>query len=96
MISTTYWLMMLELFPQRMRGMITGLAVSVQWFFNASVAFLFPVIMASFGNATFYMVAAISLLSFVFVARFVPETRGKSLEKLEAHLEKEPTPDVAA
>lgn len=52
--------------------------------------------MASFGNATFYMFAAITLLSFVLVARFVPETRGKSLEKLEAHLEKEPTPDAAA
>jgi sugar porter (SP) family MFS transporter len=92
MVSTTYWLMMSELFPQRMRGMIAGIAVAVQWLFNATVAFVFPMAMAAFGSATFYIFVAINLLSLFFVIRFVPETRGKSLEKLEEHLEEELSP----
>jgi sugar porter (SP) family MFS transporter len=95
MVSTVYWLMMSELFPQRMRGMIAGSAVAVMWLFNASVAFLFPVAMAAFGYATFFIFVAINVLSLLFVIRFVPETRGKSLEKLEEHLEKELTPSAA-
>lgn len=95
MVSTTYWLMMSELFPQRMRGMIAGIAVALQWVFNATVAFLFPMIMAKVGYSTFFIFFAINLLSLLFVARFVPETRGKSLEKLEAHLEQELTPETA-
>jgi sugar porter (SP) family MFS transporter len=94
MVSTTYWLMMSELFPQRLRGMIVGIAVSAQWLFNAAVAFLFPVIMASVGNSTFYIFCVINMLSLLFVVRFVPETRGKSLEKLEEELEQELTPDA--
>jgi MFS transporter, SP family, major inositol transporter len=95
MVSPTYWLLMSELFPQRMRGMIAGVAVAVQWIFNATVAFLFPVVMAWVGYSTFYVFFAVNILSLVFVARFVPETRGKSLEKLEEHLEEKLTPEPA-
>jgi sugar porter (SP) family MFS transporter len=92
MVSTVYWLMMSELFPQRIRGMIAGVAVAVMWLFNASVAFLFPMAMAAFGYATFFVFVAINLVSLAFVIRFVPETRGKSLEKLEEHLQAELSP----
>lgn len=95
MVSTTYWLMMSELYPQRMRGMIAGIAVALQWVFNATVAFLFPMIMSVVGYSTFFIFFAINVLSVLFVARFVPETRGKSLEKLEAHLQRELTPEPA-
>lgn len=95
MIATVYWLMMSELFPQRMRGMIAGVSVSAQWMFNAGVAFLFPMVMAEVGSATFYIFAAVNVLSLLFVLRFVPETRGRSLEKLEAHLQRKLTPDEA-
>ena len=92
MISTVYWLMMSELFPQRMRGRVVGLSVAAMWMFNAAVAFLFPLVMASLGASTFFVFAAINVLSLLFVFKFVPETRGKSLEKLEAHLEEQLTP----
>ncbi|RWR09117.1 sugar porter family MFS transporter [Paenirhodobacter populi] len=87
MIATVYWLMMSELFPQRVRGLIAGLAIAVQWLFNATVAFCFPVLLHLFGSGTFFLFAAINVLSLIFVIRVVPETRGRSLEKLEAHLE---------
>jgi major inositol transporter-like SP family MFS transporter len=38
----------------------------------------------------------INVMSLIFVAMCVPETRGKSLEQIERHMEKEFTPDETA
>lgn len=87
LISPVYWLLMSELFPMRLRGVLTGTAVACQWVFNGLVALLFPMAMAQFGSATFFVFAGINVLSLVFVATCLPETRGKSLEVLESYLE---------
>ncbi|MET0264862.1 MAG: cyclic pyranopterin monophosphate synthase MoaC [Duganella sp.] len=55
------------------------------------VALLFPIAMAQFGSATFFVFAAINVGSLIFVATCLPETEGKSLEGLEKYLEKELT-----
>ncbi|EKU81816.1 sugar porter family MFS transporter [Massilia timonae] len=88
LIAPVYWLLMSELFPMHVRGVLTGTAVACQWVFNALVALLFPIALAQFGSATFFVFAAINIASLAFVATCVPETRGKSLEGLERHLEK--------
>jgi len=89
LISPVYWLLMSELFPMRLRGVLTGSAVACQWIFNALVALAFPIAMARFGSATFFVFAAINVGSLVFIAACLPETRGKSLEGLESYLQKE-------
>ncbi|SEL94927.1 MFS transporter, sugar porter (SP) family [Pseudoxanthomonas sp. GM95] len=86
LIAPVYWLMMSEMFPTRVRGLVTGLAVACQWVFNGVVSFLFPMLLDHFGGATFFVAAAINVGSLLFVMRIVPETRGKSLEEIEAHL----------
>ncbi|WAH56840.1 sugar porter family MFS transporter [Pseudomonas silvicola] len=88
-IAPVYWLLMSELFPMQVRGLLTGVAVSMQWLFNATVAFLFPIAISSLGNPTFYVFAAINVGSLLFVALCLPETRGKSLEQIEKHMKKE-------
>lgn len=88
-IAPVYWLLMSELFPNQVRGLLTGVAVAVQWLCNATVAFSFPVALEAIGNYTFYVFAAINLGSLVFVYFCLPETRGKSLEEIERHLKKE-------
>jgi MFS transporter, SP family, major inositol transporter len=88
LISPVYWLLMSELFPLHVRGVLTGSAVACQWVFNGLVALLFPIAMAQFGSATFFVFAAINVLSLVFVATSLPETKGKSLEGLEKYLQK--------
>lgn len=85
-VSPIYWLLMSELFPIRLRGIVMGLAVSVQWVFNAIVAFVFPIINHALGGVTFFLFAGLNVVSLLFVFRFLPETRGKSLEKLEVEL----------
>ncbi|GBQ65791.1 major facilitator superfamily transporter [Ameyamaea chiangmaiensis NBRC 103196] len=96
MVSPLYWLLMSELFPVRARGVLTGLSVAAQWLCNATVAFLFPVVLHWIGAYTFFVFAAINVLSLMFVAKVLPETRGMSLERLEQHLEAHFSPDIAA
>ncbi|QJE01541.1 sugar porter family MFS transporter [Massilia forsythiae] len=88
LIAPVYWLLMSELFPLRLRGVLTGTAVACQWLFNGVVALLFPLALAQFGSATFFVFAAVNVASLAFVAACVPETRGKSLEQLESYLER--------
>jgi major inositol transporter-like SP family MFS transporter len=92
LISPVYWLLMSELFPMHLRGVLTGTAVACQWMCNGLVALLFPMAMAQFGSATFFVFAAINVGSLIFVATCLPETRGKSLEGLEKHLEQALSP----
>ena len=87
LIAPVYWLLMSELFPMHVRGVLTGTAVACQWIFNAVVALLFPIALSQFGSATFFVFAAVNVGSLIFVATLVPETRGKTLEALEKHLE---------
>lgn len=94
MVSPLYWLLMSELFPMRVRGVLTGLSVSCQWIFNATVAFLFPILLHAIGPNTFFVFAIINVVSFCFVARFLPETKGFSLEKLETHLQTHLSPNT--
>lgn len=82
-ISPVYWLLMSELFPMKVRGALTGTAVSFQWICNAVVAFAFPPLLAVAGNTTFFIFALINIGSLIFVAMALPETRGKSLEQIE-------------
>ncbi len=86
LIAPVYWLLMSELFPLHVRGLVTGLAVSIQWVFNSIVSFLFPMMLTELGYITFFILAGINVASLVFVLLCVPETRGKSLEKIEAFL----------
>jgi MFS family permease len=88
-IAPVYWLLMSELFPSQVRGLLTGTAVSMQWLFNALVAFLFPMALAALGNPTFFIFAVINVGSLLFVYFCLPETKGKSLEEIEKHMKKE-------
>jgi major inositol transporter-like SP family MFS transporter len=88
-VSPVYWLLMSELFPAQIRGLMTGTAVSMQWLFNALVAFLFPMALAAVGNPTFFIFAVINVGSLLFVFFCLPETKGKSLEQIERHMKKE-------
>lgn len=95
MVSPRYWLLMSELFPIRMRGILTGLPNAAQWLF-AGVSFLFPVALHWIGASTFFAFAAVNLLSLIFVSRFLPKTRGMSLEKPEQYLERRFSPAHSA
>ncbi|WP_404424048.1 sugar porter family MFS transporter [Nibricoccus sp. IMCC34717] len=81
------WLLASEIFPASIRGRAMSVASFTVWISCYVVAQLFPVLnsMQSVGPArTFWIFAAFSLAGFLFVLRFVPETKGRTLEEIEA------------
>lgn len=80
-------LMMSEVFPLSIRGAGMSMASVSNWGFNFLVVFLFPVMLSGFGLAgTFTLFAVVCLAGVYFTLAQVPETRGSSLEQIEAHL----------
>lgn len=85
-IGTCVWLLLSEMFPLAIRGFAMGIAVFALWTVNAAISFLFPIVVDALGSTgTFGLFVLVNIASLVFVARFVPETKGRSLEELEAH-----------
>lgn len=80
-------LIMSEVFPLHVRGAGMSVASVSNWGFNFIVVFLFPVALSAIGLAgTFTLFAAVCLGGILFTIAQVPETRGASLEEIEAHL----------
>jgi len=83
-IGTLVWLLLSEIFPMTIRGFAMGIAVFVLWTVNAAISFAFPPLVGALGaTLTFGLFALINVGSFFFVAKFAPETRGRTLEELE-------------
>ena len=86
-LAPVTWVLISELFPNRIRGLGVSIAVSALWIASFVLTFTFPILQRALGSAgTFWTYAAICIAGFVFVAAAVPETRGKTLEQIEADL----------
>lgn len=86
-IGPVMWVLFSELFPNTLRGA----AISFVGFVNSTVAFLvvfvFPWELHTLGNATTFLIYGVfALAGMLFVIRYVPETKGRSLEELELEL----------
>lgn len=78
------WLLLSEVFPLKIRGFAYGVSAFMGWMTNFCVALVFPTLIGSLGiGQTYFLFAICAAVSLVFVLRWVPETRGKSLEQLE-------------
>ena len=90
-IGTITWVLISELFPNRIRGLATSLAVMSLWVANFILAQTFPSLNEYLGMAkTFWLYAGICLAGAFFIKRFVPETKGKTLEQIERELLDQP------
>ncbi|MGP4088236.1 sugar porter family MFS transporter [Streptomyces sp. KR55] len=86
-ISPVTWLMLSEIFPMRMRGFGMGVAAVVLWLTNFVIGLVFPSLVSGIGiSNTFFLFVVAGLFSLTFVKLYVPETKGRTLENLEAEL----------
>ncbi|TXS46337.1 sugar porter family MFS transporter [Streptomyces sp. uw30] len=86
-ISPVTWLMLSEIFPMRMRGFGMGVAAVVLWLTNFVIGLVFPSLVSGIGiSHTFFLFVVAGIFSLTFVKLYVPETKGRSLETLEAEL----------
>ncbi|MEU0413476.1 sugar porter family MFS transporter [Streptomyces griseorubiginosus] len=86
-ISPVTWLMLSEIFPMRMRGFGMGVAAVVLWLTNFVIGLVFPSLVDAIGiSNTFFLFVVAGIFSLTFVKLYVPETKGRTLETLEAEL----------
>jgi MFS transporter, SP family, xylose:H+ symportor len=93
------WVMLAEMFPNSIKGKALGLAVAAQWIANWLVSTSFKVIdgnsalngMFNHGFA-YWIYGGMSVLAALFVIRYVPETKGRSLESIQELWSKPQTP----
>lgn len=88
------WLILSEIFPNKVRGRAMSIATFVMWSSNYIVTQTFPMMNdnpAIGPDNTFWIYAAVSLLSFVFVLGWIPETKGRTLEEIEKLWTKAPS-----
>ena len=87
-LGPVFWLLISEIFPLAVRGRGTSAATFANWASNLGVALTFLLLIDGIGPAgTFFLYAAMSVAAWVFTNALVPETKGKSLEQIEADWE---------
>lgn len=76
------WVLISEIFPNTIRGKAVAIAVAAQWIANYTVSSTFISLSEWSIGGTYLIYALFSLMSIIFVWKFVPETKGKSLEDM--------------
>ncbi len=86
-LAPVTWVVISEIFPNRIRGAAMSVAVSALWIACFLLTYTFPMLNARLGSAgTFWLYAGICAAGFVFILFKLPETKGKSLEQIEREL----------
>lgn len=77
------WVLLGEMFNNRIRGVALAVAASAQWLANFAITMTFPILLGSVGLAGAYGLYALSaFISIFFVVKYIKETRGKALEAM--------------
>jgi len=94
------WVILSDIFPNKIRSVAMSIAVAAQWLANYFVSQTFPMIVDSnanklkidggiWNNALPYFIFSVFIIfTIIFVWKFIPETKGKTLEEMEAIFEK--------
>ena len=83
-LAPIVWVLLSEIFPNRIRGAAMAVGVFALWFGNGTLTLSFPYLRDGLNiAATFWLYAAICIIGFLVVFRYVPETKQKSLEEIE-------------
>jgi sugar porter (SP) family MFS transporter len=85
-LGPVFWLILSEIYPLRIRGRAMSVGTAANWSANLIVALSFLTLTEVLGKpATFWLYGAVSVGAWLFAFFLVPETKGKTLEQVEAH-----------
>jgi sugar porter (SP) family MFS transporter len=84
-LAPVTWVLITELFPNTVRAKAVSISVAALWVSSFALTYSFPFLSRAFGTSGVFLVyGGICLLGFAFVYFRVPETKGQSLEQIEA------------
>jgi SP family galactose:H+ symporter-like MFS transporter len=85
-LGPIFWLLISEIYPLKIRGAAMSAVTVTNWALNLVVAVSFLTLVGVLGQAgTFWLYGAIAVGAWIFFYLLVPETKGKTLEQIEAH-----------
>lgn len=94
------WVILSEIFPNKIRSIAMSIAVAAQWLANYFVSQTFPIVVESDANKLqidggtwnnalpYFLFSGFIVIIILFVWKFIPETKGKTLEEMETLFEK--------
>lgn len=86
-LAPVMWVVTSEIYPSRIRGTAMSVSTGISWLCTFLTVQFFPWILNNMGGTVaFGIFLAFSLIAFVFIFIYVPETKGKSLEEIEKEL----------
>lgn len=81
------WVIISEIYPSRIKGLAMSFSTAVSWLCTFLTVYFAPIMKGTFGlNYLFGIFAVFSIIAFVFVKIWIPETKGKSLEQIQKEL----------
>jgi SP family galactose:H+ symporter-like MFS transporter len=85
-LGPVFWLILSEIYPLSIRGRAMSVGTVANWSANLIVALCFLTLTQVLGKpATFWLYAVVTVGAWLFAFFLVPETKGKTLEEIEAH-----------
>ena len=89
-LAPIIWVVLSEIFPNRIRGAAMAAGTTALWMACFALTYTFPILNEQLeASGTFWLYSFICALGFLFVLKKLPETKGKSLEEVEAFFKKE-------
>ena len=86
-LAPVTWVVILEIFPNRVRGAAMSVAVSALWIACFLLTYTFPLLNSKLGpSGTFWLYGTICVLGFIFIRFKLQETKGKTLEEIAREL----------
>jgi len=94
------WVILSEIFPNKIRSVAMSIAVAAQWLANYAVSQTFPIVVESPANQLkldggywnnslpYFIFSGFIVLIILFVWKYIPETKGKTLEEMESIFDK--------
>lgn len=96
-LGPVFWVMIAEIYPLRSRAKAMALATMFNWTFNFLISYFFLQLTLSIGKAgTFWLYAGFGVAAIAFFWRWLPETKGRTLEQIERQVHGEESPGEQA
>lgn len=85
-LGPVVWVLIAEIFPNRLRSYAVAICTFMLWGANFIVSLSFPYLLATVKGYSFVIYGTMCILCFLFVVKFLEETKGKTLEQIEKDL----------